>query len=443
MFHIATIRSNTLVTIGFACLLLMLTALVVSWASSMSQGKLIIHQKTALQVYQNTLLTSHYIVSQRNQLLKLIAENNNFSQQHSAYRQFKSLDYLFDELNHSQSLQPDQTQNAFQYFNQHSSRHSGAISEILAQDINNYRNQIKIITDNIDNQLGSNPGMETFRQFLNSAAIPQQQMAVILDDNLSNDSLINSNALIRQHLDKLENVSTDANFVLILLTGGGIFSTTFTFLAIRRTRKTEDTLLEQGKRIRALYDISTRTGLTQDEQIDAILEMGRRLFGMEVGMVGRPDTDNNESLLLNTAAATDSPLKRGSVLPLDKTFCYVTFSSDTPVAIHHVDISKYRHHPAASNAGIQTYIGTALHVNGEKFATVSFSHRKQRKTPFTDADKEFLTLIANRISLCLENLLLEADLKQVKIEPGISTKTSHPILKQYVHPASDILSKAS
>ena len=41
----------------------------------------------------------------------------------------------------------------------------------------------------------------------------------------------------------------------------------FTIFVVRRTGKTEEALLNQGKRIRELYEVSSKAGLNIDEQI--------------------------------------------------------------------------------------------------------------------------------------------------------------------------------
>jgi signal transduction histidine kinase/CheY-like chemotaxis protein len=122
----------------------------------------------------------------------------------------------------------------------------------------------------------------------------------------------------------------------------------------------------------------------------------------------------NTSTFLNTIAPEELPAKRGLVLPLDKTFCQVTFSSDGPISMHHVSESKYKDHPAASFLGMEAYIGTTIFVNDEKYGTVNFSNRKPRNKPFTSTDEDFVNLLGKWISITIEQQITEQALELSK-----------------------------
>lgn len=176
----------------------------------------------------------------------------------------------------------------------------------------------------------------------------------------------------------------------------------------------EEILVEQGKRIRALHEIISRPDLSFDQQIDETLRLGCQLLGTEIGKVGRQDPENNTSEFLNTVVMSDLPAKRGIVLPLDKTFCQVTFSSPETITISHVAESEYKDHPAAAFLGMQSYIGCSINVHGKKFGTVNFSNRQPVKRPFTEADKDLVNLIGSWISVMMERQLEAEELKKSK-----------------------------
>lgn len=177
---------------------------------------------------------------------------------------------------------------------------------------------------------------------------------------------------------------------------------------------TNELILEQGRRIRALHEIISRPDLSFDEQIDEALRLGCSLLGTEVGKVGKQDPDNNISEFLNTVVLSDLPAKRGVKIPLDKTYCNITFSSPDTIAFNDVEHSPYRDHPAVEFLGIHTYIGCTINVHGEKFGTVNFSNRTPRKAPFTEADKDLVNLIASWISLMMERNFEAEQLRKSK-----------------------------
>ncbi len=195
----------------------------------------------------------------------------------------------------------------------------------------------------------------------------------------------------------------------------------------------EDILVEQGKRLRALHEIISRPDLSFDQQIDATLRLGCQLLGTEIGKVGRQDPANNTSEFLNTVVLSDLPARRGIVLPLDKTFCQVTFSSPETITISHVAESEFSDHPAAAFLGMQSYIGCSIDVHGKKFGTVNFSNRQPVKRPFTEADKDLVNLIGSWISVMMERQLEAEELKKSKETADAANQAKSSFLANMSH----------
>ncbi|MGD8594058.1 MAG: ATP-binding protein [Gammaproteobacteria bacterium] len=198
-------------------------------------------------------------------------------------------------------------------------------------------------------------------------------------------------------------------------------------------KSNEELMIEQGRRIRALHEIISRPDLTFDEQIDETLRLGCRLLGCEVGKVGRQDPENNASEFLNTVVMGDLPAKRGIVLPLDKTFCQVTFSAPETIAISHVAESQYKDHPAAAFLGMQSYIGCSINVHGKKFGTVNFSNRTPVKHPFTEADQDLVNLIGSWISVMMERQLEAEELRKSKEAADAANQSKSEFLANMSH----------
>jgi len=176
----------------------------------------------------------------------------------------------------------------------------------------------------------------------------------------------------------------------------------------------DELLVEQAKRIRALHEIISRPDLSFDQQIDETLRLGCKLLGTEVGKLGKQDPENNASEFLNTIVLSDLPARRGVVLPLDKTYCDITFNSPEALVISNVEKSEFKDHPAVDFLGIHSYIGCSINVHGEKFGTVNFSNRQAVEKPFTEADKDLVNLIGSWISVMMERQLEAEELKESK-----------------------------
>ena len=192
-------------------------------------------------------------------------------------------------------------------------------------------------------------------------------------------------------------------------------------------------LLEQGRRIRALHTIISRPDLNFAQQIDETLRLGCQLLGTEIGKVGRQEPHNNISEILYIVVTSDLPVKPGVILPLDKTFCQITFSSPEAIAISHVAQSEYRDHPAAAYLGMQSYIGSSINVYGKKFGTVNFSSRQAVARPFTEADKDLVNLIGSWISVMMERQQEAEELTRSKLAAEIANQAKSTFLANMSH----------
>ena len=195
----------------------------------------------------------------------------------------------------------------------------------------------------------------------------------------------------------------------------------------------EEMLVEQGRRIRALHEIISRPDLSFDEQIDETLRLGCRLLGTEVGKVGRQDPEHNVSEFLNTVVMSDLPARRGIVLPLDKTFCQITFSNPQTIAISNVAESQYKDHPAASFLGMQSYIGCSINVHGKKFGTINFSNRTPVAHPFTEMDQDLVNLMGSWISVMMERQLEAEELQKSKEAADAANRAKSAFLANMSH----------
>lgn len=67
---------------------------------------------------------------------------------------------------------------------------------------------------------------------------------------------------------------------------------------------------KQLERMQALYEVSYKSGLNLDEQIDETLKLGCRLFGLEIGRVCEVDAEHNENKILNVMRRKRYRLKK-------------------------------------------------------------------------------------------------------------------------------------
>ncbi|MFN2128304.1 MAG: histidine kinase dimerization/phospho-acceptor domain-containing protein, partial [Anaerolineales bacterium] len=231
---------------------------------------------------------------------------------------------------------------------------------------------------------------------------------------LLNGLLSESSANVISIIEQAENKNGTTYILVLLLSGVAVSLGLFTIFITKKTSRTENQLIDQGKRIQLLYEATSNSGLSLDDRITETLKLGCRVLGMEIGKLGCQDPEKNTSTFLNTIAPPDLPARRGLILPLDKTFCNITFSADGPIAIHHVSTSSYKNHPAAAFLGMEAYIGTTIYVYDKKFGTVNFSNRKPMDRAFNQADINFVNLLGKWISVTMEQIISEEELQKSK-----------------------------
>ncbi|NOX92766.1 MAG: hypothetical protein GXP18_10065 [Gammaproteobacteria bacterium] len=207
----------------------------------------------------------------------------------------------------------------------------------------------------------------------------------------------------------------------------------FTIYIVRRTGKTEDALLEQGNRVRELYKVSSMAGLDIDAQINEMLALGCRLLKLEISRVCRVDKEKDSITFLYVRAPRECDINVGTMLPLHKTFCSITFASDETIAINDTMASNSTDSPCYESSRPGSYIATTISVYGKKYGTVNFSSRFPRKHAYTDRDKDLVSLIGSWVGLALERQLSQEEIYVAKENAETANKAKSAFLANMSH----------
>jgi len=337
-------------------------------------------------------------------------------EQSKAYLQFKTQDVIFSTISQKMLSNPmeEAEQKTWGKINEHLkiSNATTAKAEIL---------------------FTSNQQEKAYQLLIGQSELYEHYLMMGVSGLLS-DELLNASQEEISHISSEVTEKNEATYMLLFFLGWiSLFIGAFMISIIKRSANSETSALEQGERLRDLYEATSISGISLDEKIDETLRLGCRVLGMEIGKLGCQDPEKNTSTFLNTIAPDDLPAKRGLVLPLDKTFCQVTFASDGPISMSHVSESKFKDHPAASFLGMEAYIGTTIFVNDKKFGTVNFSNRKPHEKPFTSIDEDFVNLLGKWISITLEQMESEQELQIAKDAAESANKAKSSFLANMSH----------
>lgn len=179
---------------------------------------------------------------------------------------------------------------------------------------------------------------------------------------------------------------------------------------ISERKRMESRLRESEAAIRSLHTAASTPGLSFEQRVQTLLELGCRRFGLPIGVLTKVQDDR---LLLTHVWAPGTAFHPGMSLPLCESYCGTTLRTQGVMAIEHAGASDWQDHPAYGALGLESYIGTKLlglrHVHG----TICFLGSEPRTEGFSDADKDFLLLMGQWIAGELDRLHAEHRLQRI------------------------------
>ena len=178
---------------------------------------------------------------------------------------------------------------------------------------------------------------------------------------------------------------------------------------ITERKQAEEALRESEKVIRALHEATAAVGLSFNERMQAVLEVGCRRFGLPIGMLTRAV---DEKLEFTHVCAPGTGFTVGMDVPLGATYCNTTLQATGPVCFEHANVSEWRNHPGYKALGLEAYIGTKLIGRERVYGTICFTGQNPLPASFSQSDNDFIQLMARWISGELDRQMAEQALKQ-------------------------------
>lgn len=128
--------------------------------------------------------------------------------------------------------------------------------------------------------------------------------------------------------------------------------------------------------------------------MQALLAMGRQRFDVEIGILSHVQGDRYEVV---EAQSPENSIPNGTVFELGNTYCSAALETGGPISFEHAGASQWGLTACYDIFNLEAYIGTPVAVAGETYGTLAFFKSTPRTTPFVNADKEYLKLMAQWI----------------------------------------------
>jgi PAS domain S-box-containing protein len=160
-------------------------------------------------------------------------------------------------------------------------------------------------------------------------------------------------------------------------------------------KQAEHQLRQSEWAIQSLHEITSNPGLTSDGKIHTLLELVCRRLDLPLGFL---TTLDGEELKITHLWGEHPSLSVGMSLPRHTLYCNETLHMDAVLAVEHAGASKWRSHPSYTTLRLECYIGTKLTSTERDSSTIGFAGLRPHPRLFSQADKNFLLLIARWIS---------------------------------------------
>lgn len=155
----------------------------------------------------------------------------------------------------------------------------------------------------------------------------------------------------------------------------------------------------QNSALHKLNEIAAISDITPKETLRRALEIGKKYFGLEYGIVSHVV---GEEYTVDVQSSPFGTLFDTQLFALGSTYCKTTLEIDDILAITDVTTSKYVGHPCHRDFNLVSYIGAPIRVNAKIYGTINFSSAEARELAYNEIDDEFMRMLARWAGSFLE-----------------------------------------
>ncbi len=197
-------------------------------------------------------------------------------------------------------------------------------------------------------------------------------------------------------------------------------------------KEAEEQLVSQQKALKALNEINALSKKSVKEQLRDSLILGLDYLGLEMAIISEIDSSKNSYKVLVQHSITGA-LEDDMVFELGNTYCDITLSNYSLVAIDKMEDSEYRGHPCYTNFKLESYIGVPLIVDGRTYGTINFSSSVPKGRPFYESEKEFVLLLSRWVNTTFERSQFIQSLEMAKELAEDASKAKEAFLTNMSH----------
>jgi PAS domain S-box-containing protein len=153
--------------------------------------------------------------------------------------------------------------------------------------------------------------------------------------------------------------------------------------------------------LRELYDVTADTGRSFDEQVEALMTIGRDVLGTGYATLSRVE---GGTYVFEATQSPDGEVEAGDSVPLSATNCERAVATERTLVLEDVaaDAPDLAERAGYTELGISCYLGAPVRVDGDVYGTFCFYDEEPREEPFSDWQVTLVDLMAQWVSYEIE-----------------------------------------
>ncbi|WP_127716794.1 GAF domain-containing sensor histidine kinase [Halobacteriovorax sp. HLS] len=167
------------------------------------------------------------------------------------------------------------------------------------------------------------------------------------------------------------------------------------YLSLHEGQSELELLKKFSSNLKLIHRLTTKNYTDLNLLIKEYLEVGVKIFSMEIGIVSK--IDGEEYTICDVISPGDT-LISGDKFELQGTYCREVIRSNSILGFPHVGkMDEMKSHPVYQNMKLESYLSAPIYKNNIIFGTLNFSSTSIRENGFSEYEKELISMLASSI----------------------------------------------
>jgi signal transduction histidine kinase len=177
-----------------------------------------------------------------------------------------------------------------------------------------------------------------------------------------------------------------------------------------RGRLARTQLMKSTAVISGLYEVLNEPGLSFDDKLTHVLELGTRELGYPIGYITRAEGKSVE--ILSVVGDHDS-IQKDATVPITRTYCKRTVDQEAAVVISDAATDdQWAESDAFDETELQCYVGAPIIVDGEIYGTLCFGSKQPQTETTTENHQLTVETLAQWVGYEIDRHQYERELKR-------------------------------